>query len=180
MKMRIKLDVDGVIKNIIDTSIQIYKEFYDSKDNTKYDDIKIYDMSVAMPGITDFYKFFTQHGKYIFGEAKPYPGAVDFMNSLKNKGHDIAICTNQFKGNEKYTLQWLEQYHIPYDSVHFVKDKTIVKGDLLIDDCIDNLVACQNNHMVACYDQPWNQDWKGTRFMNYSQALEWINSIDLK
>ena len=177
--MIIKLDVDGVLKDMVTPSIQIYKEYYDSRDNTVYDDIKVYNMSIAMPGITDFYKFFMEHGKYIFGEAKPYDGAVDFVKELKKQGHTIAITTNQIRGLEKYTIKWLQQYHIPYDSLHYSKDKSLIKGDLLIDDCIDNLLSCKDQEFVACFSQPWNQEWTGLRFNDYEQALSWTSTYNL-
>lgn len=176
--MNINLDVDGVLRNMVTPSIQVYKEFYDPKANPKYEDVVDYDLSCCMPLISDYYYLFTKHGKYIFELAKPYVGAVDFVKELKRLKHKVAIVTNQVKGSEKYTLNWLYHNKIPFDSLHFVKDKGLVNGDLLIDDCIDNLISC-SSYPVACFDQPWNKEYEGLRFMNYDDALSWIKNYEV-
>jgi len=171
MKKDVLLDVDGIIRDMVTTSIQIYKEFYNVRDRTKYNDIKVYDMSVAMPGITDFYKFFTEHGSYIFGEAKPYKGAIEFVKQLDEIAN-IHIVTNQVKGTEKHTLRWIEQWKIPYNSLHFAKNKNIVKGDYLIDDYTNNLEGFSGT--PVCLTRPWNSDYEGVKFDTFSEIIKYI------
>jgi len=171
MKKDILLDIDGVQRDIVTTCIQIYKEYYDPKDTTVHSDIQVFDLSVKMPLITDKYKFFTENAKYIFGEAKPYDGALDFVKEL-DAISNIHIVTNQIKGTEKYTIDWLEQYKIPYKSLHFTDYKHIVKGDILIDDYIDNLIGFTGTPI--CYSQCWNKGFDGIRMDSYEEIINYI------
>ncbi len=72
----------------------------------------------------------------------PHPGAVAKMNELKQAGHYIIIQTARnmatcesnlgrvMKNVGKITLDWLEEYKVPYDEIFFGKPN----ADLYIDD----------------------------------------------
>ena len=174
MKKDILLDVDGVIRDIITTSIKTYKELYNPYCNLEHGVITTYNFKNHMPLITNINKFFLQNKSQIFLNAEPYSEALEFVDFLKMAGHNIHIVTNQFRGAEDSTLKWLKKYNVPYDSLHFTKNKNTVNGDLLIDDCIDNLVIADKK--VVCFDQPWNQEWKGNKAYNYNDIYKYLNN----
>ena len=160
--MIINLDVDGVLRDMITPTIQIYREQYNPLTTLQHQDITEYSFTKhLMPEITSMYSFLMSNKERLFSKAKPYKGALEFVTRLKTQGNVVQIVTNQLRGTESNTLQWLLANNIPYDSVHFTKDKTIVNGDVLIDDCIDNLAA---SHIpTICLHQPWNTAWSGCR-----------------
>lgn len=77
-----------------------------------------------------------------YGDVRPLPGAVETLWSLKTAGHTIIIYTARnmrtcggnvgkvVANTGKLTLDWLEQYDVPYDELVFGKPQ----GDLYIDD----------------------------------------------
>ena len=174
--MIINLDVDGVIRDLMTASIQVYKEQYDARFDLKHSQFINYDFNIMFPLMGDVPQFFKDNKNQLFLNARAYDGATYFVNSLKNSGHTIQIVTSQFKGTEGSTLQWLYDNKINYDSLHFTKNKNSVKGDILIDDCLDNLV--QSDKPVICVDRPWNQDWVGTRAYNYDEIVKYIEGKD--
>ena len=178
MKDTIMIDIDGVMRNMAIKAIQTYQCFYDPHTKLTHDDITAYDFRNVMPMIKDLGEFFIQHANNLFYEAPPYPGAIEFVKDLKKDGYNISIVTHQLKETERYTLGWITEHHMPYDSIHFSKDKSMVKGKLLIDDCVDNLEKCVNNSLVVCLNQPWNQDWKGDRVNSYDELGTYVRNLD--
>jgi capsule biosynthesis phosphatase len=77
-----------------------------------------------------------------YADVLPMPGAVFSLRKLKQEGHEIVIYTARnmktTAGNVgkvhanvgKLTLDWLEQYGIPFDEIVFGKPI----GDIYVDD----------------------------------------------
>lgn len=175
--MRLNIDIDGVIRNIIPNLIQTYKEQYDIYSKLKEEDIKTHDVTVEMPLIKDVKEYLLYNAEYIFELSKPYPGALEFLDQLKSQRHTIQIVTNQIPPTEINTMKWLNEYSVPYDSLHFARDKTVVKGEILFDDKIKNLEACVNETIPIVMDRPWNQKFKGLRVKQYQDFFEHIQYL---
>lgn len=80
------------------------------------------------------------HGaRGFFRSLAPVPGAVDALREMRAAGHDVFICTSPLTSYEHCVLEkheWVEQ-HLGRDWVRQIiltKDKTLVVGDVLIDD----------------------------------------------
>lgn len=74
-----------------------------------------------------------------FADLPPVPGAIDGMRALQEAGHEVFICTAPLTSyqhcvGEKFA--WVEE-HLGSDWVKKIvltKDKTVVRGDVLVDD----------------------------------------------
>lgn len=109
---------------------------------------------------------FTQPG--FFRDLPPITGAVEALRSMLALGHEVAICTSplleyQHCVAEKYA--WVE-HHLGADFIPRIvltRDKTLVHGDVLIDDkpVIDGLRRPDWRHLI--YDQPYNRTATGPR-----------------
>lgn len=101
-------------------------------------------------------------------EGSPFPGAVHGLWRLESAGHFIHLVTARGTHRsidsetreliQMFTSHWLSEWHVPYDSLTFSKDKTVVPADVSIDDNIENydaLVAA--GHGPFLLDRPWNQ-----------------------
>jgi capsule biosynthesis phosphatase len=77
-----------------------------------------------------------------YADLKPLPGAVEKLNALKNDGWYIVIQTARnmatqesnigkvIKNIGKITLDWLEEFEVPYDEIYFGKPN----GQVYLDD----------------------------------------------
>jgi 5'-nucleotidase len=118
-------------------------------------------------------KIFTAQGFY--AGLPPIPGALQGVREMLEAGHDVSICTAphsfvRYCVPEKY--EWVER-HLGSEFVRRVivtKDKTLVFGDVLVDDRpnIEGYRIPAWRHVI--YDQPYNRevqglrmDWKGWR-----------------
>jgi hypothetical protein len=59
---------------------------------------------------------------------KPFPGAVDTLWLLKERGHTIIIHT--YQGDRPHVLDWLHYFRVPFDFVTNVKPD----ADVFVDD----------------------------------------------
>ncbi|MGW8179000.1 MAG: 5' nucleotidase, NT5C type [bacterium] len=94
----------------------------------------------------------------IFAEGEPYEGCKETLDYLKSRGHSIHVITHRVgKHSLHNTIDWLDEYEIPRDTLTFAEDKTIVGVDLLIDDFKGNWKASiQQGIPCVIMDRPWN------------------------
>jgi uncharacterized HAD superfamily protein len=76
----------------------------------------------------------------------PIPGAVEAIDRLMIAGHTVHLVTARGGFNNgakirRWTVEWLDKHEIPFDSLTFSADKTVVNVDMFIDDNPDNYDA---------------------------------------
>lgn len=111
-----------------------------------------------------------------FAALPPIPGGLEALREMLALGHDVHICSSPLLGNptgasEKYI--WVEQ-NLSRDwaaRLILTSDKTVVDGDVLIDDRPDptetGSFAPTWTHIL--YDQPYN------RHIPDTPRLDWSN-----
>ncbi len=109
-----------------------------------------------------------------FFNLDPIPGAVDAMHGLLARGFDVRICTSPKKifdncVTEKFA--WVKK-HLGQEFVERIvltRDKTLVYGDILVDDKPDITGICVPAWKHILYDQPYN------RHIIHQPRLTWAN-----
>lgn len=83
---------------------------------------------------------------FVFWDGDPIPGSVEMMRRLKNAGHTLHIVTDRSYGTKSKiaTTAWLKAYDVPYDTLTFASDKTLVRTDFFIDDKPANVKALRD------------------------------------
>lgn len=99
-----------------------------------------------------------------YSDMAPIDGAVETLHGMLEFGHDVMICTSPWLPNENCVsdkIKWIQYYLGPGwdERVIITKDKTVIKGDLLIDDK-PVITGRENNPdwMHVIFDQPYNQE----------------------
>jgi hypothetical protein len=95
-----------------------------------------------------------------YGE--PYEGAREAMTRIVDAGHTIHIVTARDFGppgaSESSTSKWLTNSDLPFHSLTFSSDKTLVRTDFMIEDKLENYDALIDSGCNAwLMDRPWNQ-----------------------
>lgn len=116
---------------------------------------------------------------YIFSESAPYPGVEEGMRALKEDGHSIHLVTARCAGRpgeaEAQTAAWLNDWNLPYDSLTFSADKTVIASDYALDDKIENFEALSGwvTDQAFLMDQPWNRGHvTKNRVHNFTEFVE--------
>lgn len=112
----------------------------------------------------------TQPG--FFRDLPPLPGARDALEAMLDAGHDVRICTAPVRAyrhcvREKY--EWVEEHLGPHwtERMIITRDKTLVVGDVLIDD---------KPEVVGTFaDPPWTHVYYRTPYNRHlpGRHLDW-------
>lgn len=165
--MRILIDVDGVILNTQKALLKRLNNRY----GTRY----------TLKNVTHYHWFENvyknidpwaelEDGAFWHNEVTLIDGAKDAFNQL-NQNHEIYFVTassvfNLALGEKMYCLkdlldvtgQWLNNHII------ITQNKELVQGDVLIDDCAENIhkwiMASGTRKFGLLFGQPWNKDNK--------------------
>ncbi len=108
---------------------------------------------------------------------KPIPGSVDALKTMLDLGYDVKICTTPAPHYENCVLakyQWVEK-HFGRDftkRIIFVRDKTLIRGQLLIDDkpLVEGVCKPEWEHVL--YDYPYNRQVADKRRLDWGNWRE--------
>lgn len=159
-KPTIAIDVDGVLRDNLGIMVDLYNNSVGA--NLSTSDIKEFKTELSFPliqeklGVNPSDFFFRDHAKEIFLDAPAYPNIQEDIEFLKHNA-DVIIVTYQ-KGytNKLYTLQWLEKNGVDPNGICFLRDKTLVHCDALIDDNDWNFIGTHVGTSVLV-TQPYNE-----------------------
>ena len=173
-KKIIKIDCDGVLRDMLPSMCMLYNDYYEDElipeEITDFDVNKIF---TKCPNPAEF--FFNEHADYVYLNSPKCEKAKEAMDLLHEKGYHIIIVSTQpsFE-NQYYTLQWLKDNEIYYDSICFTKEKGIIMGHIVVDDYPVNLIKCHELEKIMI-DAPYNKNEK--RFKRYNNLYEYVESL---
>jgi len=150
------IDLDGVVVNIMQNWLDQYNR--DWEDDLTTERITAWETHSFAKGGTRIYDYMWREG--FFGEAPPYPGAIEAIQCLWNLNHTIYFAStpipSAFCPKEKY--DWVEHYlpEIGRENVILGWNKGLLRGDALVDDKPENLLKFKG--MKVLMDRPWNRD----------------------
>lgn len=179
--MIIKIDVDGVIRNINETMCKLYNQLFNEKitveDIFDYNVEKVFNRIKEKIGMTAVDYFFSWEAKEVFLHSEPYAGVREAIQKLRDAGHKVVIVTWQFNlQNKYYTLMFFEKNKIPYDDICFTRDKWMIQGDWLIDDNPEFITDEREKSRKIMIRMPYNKncDFFCTRANGLQEAVDII------
>jgi len=175
--MKILIDVDNIIGNLCDAVLSVYNE--DSGDNLCSENITSYYIeSFVKPQYKDNFKHYFLD-KRVWKRMKYVDGCREYIAKLFNDGHDIYFCTKTEMKNAPKKESYLQRT-FPYINIRkkliVCSDKTMIRADVLIDDCLDNFGG-QDYSIVL--DYPWNRNTDDEDIIRASSWKEIYNIIYL-
>ena len=170
----IKIDCDGVLRDMLPAMCDLYNDHYD--ENLSTEDITDFDVNkifTKCPNPESF--FFEEHSSYVYLNSPKCEKAKEAMDLLHEKGYHIVIVSHQPSLKRRFnTLQWLDENEIYYDSICFTHEKQMVSGDIIVDDYANNLTNCQENEKILI-DAPYNRS--ETRFKRFNNLYEYVETL---
>ena len=159
--MTILIDIDSTITNFGEALLNYLNYYHDT--NHAYDEITSYgwfEKTFPDPWFpTELYSF--------WDTVEVNPDAIKLITTwIEDDGYEVYLVTaSHYTDTLGYKIRkTLEPFNGIIDETHVIvaHDKSMIQGDMLIDDCIDNLNAFDG--VAACYAQPWNTEWEGKRY----------------
>lgn len=158
------MDLDGVCYDFIDATYQMVAgidspkwhptearswEFYEDWGMSRKEFLAVCNLAVE--------------AGLMFWRGEPLDNAPAELARLRAAGHSVHILTDRSFGfeaasSQEATASWLATYEMPYDSLTFTPDKTVVQTDYMLDDKLENYDAldaagCQ----VYLRNRRWNE-----------------------
>jgi len=170
--------MDGVIADFARGFTEGFQKKFPNHEIIKLEDIKSFSrvdeyhekFGIDKEQLKDIYR-----AKGFFLGLKMIPGAKEALNDMVREGFKVFICTAPSEAykycvSEKYT--WTEQNLGPewIDKMILTKDKTLVKGHILIDDNphITGVIKDPEWQHVL-FDQPYNRHLIKDRLVDWSK-----------
>lgn len=107
----------------------------------------------------------------------PIPGAIEAMNAMVEAGVEVFICSTPFTHYDPCVLekyQWVDE-HLGREWIRrliLTGDKTLVQGDVLIDDRSTIAGTADPSWEHVIFDQPYNRDQRNKRRLRDWQDWE--------
>lgn len=170
--IRILVDVDSVIADLMPAWLRVYNKEYD--DSLRVEQITEWDMTkfVKPECGTKIYSYL--HDPSLYDEVFPIDGAISSIHWLRQHGYDIRFVTS---GIQPAKIIWLgnkgllmSEHFLFSPDVVIAHDKRLINGDILIDDNLKNCESFQGKSIL--FSQPWNDV-----VSNFFRASSWPDVI---
>jgi len=172
--MIILIDMDDVLADFDGEFYRRWNKVYPGKNITPPNERKCFYLSDESP------EEYTELIRGIYtasGFVKSLPeitGSIEAVKEIASMGHTIFICTtplNAYKNCVIEKYEWIEE-HFGYEwtkKLILTKDKTVVRGDILIDDKPEITGAEKPVWEHIVYDKPYN------KHTNHIKRMTWAN-----
>ena len=174
--MRINIDFDSVLVNTTEEWIKVLNNTHGT--NVKYSDIKDWDMKLAFPSLKEdeILKPLMSDFFWLI-KIKPIQDSQMIIQYLFDDKHDIKVVSNTHYENAYIKTNMMKKFFPCLKSTDFVsvQDKSRYTGDLLLDDCLDNLISF--NGYKILFSQPWNEkyDYKALSALHIQRVDNWLD-----
>lgn len=174
--MTILVDIDNTITNfsevLLKTNNVIFSTDYTYNQIATYD---WFDTAFADPWTI------TKHPGF-WDVVKINSSAVTILESWVKQGHKVLLVTASHFNNTlgykiRKTLEPFNPELINERNIIIAQDKSAIMGDVMIDDCVDNLINFGG--VRICYAQPWNKNFKdGFRYNDWNIIDDIVQAFD--
>lgn len=179
--MLIACDIDNTINNLQETVLDLFNKRYNA--NYKLDDFHAYDVMNALPTneAVIMKEMYAEYGLYDL--VKPFKEARVGLEKFINDGHQVYLVTDAVPITYGEKVSWIKRYFPFIDDAHIIcmKHKHLLRCDIMIEDCVENLLAKPYYHRVLL-DYEWNRHVRDYvydihRCYNWDQVVEAVNKI---
>jgi len=166
------VDLDGVVGDFYGAIRRIAAEWLNKPLETLTTEVTF---GLDEWGITEFGGYDRLHRfavtqRNIFRDMEPIEHAPAILRKLSNQGIRIRIITHRLflkyshRTTITQTVDWLDNYDIPYWDICFMNDKGAVGAHVYIDDAPENIINLRNqNCKTIVFSNSTNRDLPGPR-----------------
>lgn len=159
MKRKLAVDIDNTIWDLISPWLIFYNKAFD--DNLEYKDIVQYDFFNinSKASREDVIKLLEIND--IWDIIQPYENTYEYLEKLNNEYELYLVTSTSYKTPKaKFDKLFSLFPFINEDQLILISNKKLLNVDIMIDDCIDNLVGGKYTKLLI--DAPYNRDYKKT------------------
>lgn len=175
--MLILLDMDGVLSDFERSALDTFRSFHPDKPYIPIEERNVFYLKDQYPDDSRPLIEDITNSKGFYGNLPVVEGSKEALLELKALGHELYICTSP-KLSNPYCIQekfnWVKE-HLGGEWIGrmiVTRDKTLVRGDILIDDKpeIPNSEKAVWEHIL--YTRPYNKTVTGKRRLTWENWKE--------
>jgi 5'(3')-deoxyribonucleotidase len=166
------IDLDGVVGDFYKSVRKIAAEWLNKPIETLTPEVS-YGFSewglAEFGGYEKLHRFAVEQ-RSLFEDMEPIENAPAILRKLSNQGIRIRIITHRLflkyshATSVTQTVNWLDNYDIPYWDICFMKDKGAVGAHVYIDDAPENIISLRNlGCKTIVFTNSTNRDLSGPR-----------------
>ncbi|GAB6393213.1 MAG: 5 nucleotidase, deoxy, cytosolic type C [Treponematales bacterium] len=173
------VDLDGVVGDFYGAMRVIAADWLDRPADSLTEEVSygLDEWGLAEYGGYDRLHRFAVTQRHLFRDMTPLKDAPATLRKLSNCGIRIRIITHRLflkyshKTTVIQTVDWLDNYDIPYWDICFMKDKGAVGAHVYIDDAPANITALREaGHNTIVFTNSTNRGLPGPRADNWREA----------
>jgi len=178
-KFILGVDLDGVVGDFYGAMRRIAAEWLDKPVEALTPEVSygLDEWGIAEYGGYDRLHRFAVTQRNLFRDMAPIPDAPATLRKLSNLGIRIRIITHRLflkyshKTTITQTVDWLDNYDIPYWDLCFMNDKGAVGAHVYIDDAPQNIEALRRQGCAAIvFSNSTNRGVEGPRAENWREV----------
>jgi 5'(3')-deoxyribonucleotidase len=170
--MIVMVDIDNILNDLTKKTIDLYN--IRSGKNIKLSDITTYSFFKCLPNDAEpMCKLFTE--KELWDSLEPIESSQEVLKDIVDMGIEVYLATATDPVNFEWKCEWVKKHYpfISTDNIIRIKNKSLLKCDVIIDDCLDNLINSDAEKICLYY--PWNQSAN----INIHRAYSWIDILNI-
>lgn len=153
--LTILFDADDVAEKLLNCWIKFINERYGT--TVAFEDIKDWDMTLAFPTLTKQQIFGVLHDDELWKSLEPMPGSQRVLQKWFDQGHQLYMVTaSDYRTCKVKVERILEMFpFLDWEHIIFASNKQMIRGDILIDDGIHNLL--NGEYFKILFNRPHNR-----------------------
>ena len=158
--MKIGIDFDGVMNNMLETWVEWLNKEHGTK--VKAEDVTEWELAKKFPYLEKSDLFKPLNTPEFWDEVTIKHEAPEVIEKLIAEGHEIYVITSSHYKTLPYKLKKCLFAHFPYltkENVIVTYNKSLINVDLMLDDGAHNLKDFKSIKVV--FDTPYNRDFEG-------------------
>lgn len=175
--MTIMVDIDGILNDLTPKAIELYNSR--TGKNIQMSNITTYNFYECLPkedadGICSLFK-----EKIFWDSLQPLHDSQKALQKLIKCGHRVFIATATDPVNFEWKCNWMRKFFgfIPTDDIIRIVDKSLLKADVMIDDCMDNLIGNICDRIIL--DYPYNRNESKDFVYDIHRAYNWGEIVNI-
>ncbi len=156
--MTILVDMDDTIEQLLKAWVSRANAKYGR--NVSLDEITDWNVAAPYPGVTKKEIYGVTYEPGFWSSIEPMPGAAEALRHFMDEGHEVYIVTATEIEHVEEKMKGLLFRYFPFLSwaqVIITGRKQMIRGDVLIDDGIHNLVGGEYRKIL--FTAPHNRDY---------------------
>ncbi len=153
--LTILFDADDVAENLLNRWIEFLNKRYGT--SVAFEDIRDWDMTLAFPTLTKQQLFGVLVEDKLWSGLEPMPGSQRILKKWFDQGHKLYMVTaSDYRTCKVKTERILELFpFLDWGHIIFAANKQMIRGDILIDDGIHNLIG--GEYYKILFNRPHNR-----------------------